>query len=72
MNARPTLVMEAAVIAMGSALDANVGPHNLARRWLFPEPSDLTSPFAVLSVAQRFEDQDWIDKGLNSEQKVSG
>ncbi|RDB23524.1 RNA helicase Mov10l1 [Hypsizygus marmoreus] len=70
-NARPSFTMDNAAATMGDALKADVGPHNLARYWLFPHPEDLNSPFSVYSVDQVFRDQDWIDQGLNPEQRLA-
>lgn len=63
--------MDAAAAKMNSALTWDVGPHNLARYWLFPDPEDLDSPLSVSSVDQAFLDHDWVDSGLNPEQRVS-
>jgi hypothetical protein len=69
-NARPLFNMEAAVATLGKALKADVGQHNLARHWLFPNPEDLDSPSSTSAVDQDFQDKDWVDKGLNLEQRV--
>ena len=71
VNARPLFNMEAAVATLDKALTAQFGPHNLARHWLFPNPEDLESPFSTYAVDRDFSDKDWVDKGLNSEQRVS-
>jgi hypothetical protein len=71
VNARPLFDMEAAVATLDKALIAQVGPHNLARHWLFPNAEDLDSPFSTYAVDRHFQDKDWVDKGLNPEQRVS-
>ena len=63
--------METAVATFGQALNAENGPHNLARSWLFPREEDLDSAYSIYAVDQDFQDKDWIDKGLNPEQRVS-
>ncbi|KAG6812687.1 hypothetical protein H0H92_001316 [Tricholoma furcatifolium] len=62
--------MENACATVGAAL-ADPDPSNLARKWLFPEPSDLESPLAMKTVIRPFKDEDWIDKGLNDEQRLA-
>jgi hypothetical protein len=69
-NARPSFDMEAAVATLDMALKADVGPDNLARHWLFPDPEDLDRFFSTSTVDQDFQDEDWVDKGLNLEQRV--
>ncbi|KAG5351503.1 hypothetical protein C0989_006238, partial [Termitomyces sp. Mn162] len=69
-NARPSFIMETASATMGAAL-AVANPDNLARRWLFPEPDDLASYSSVYSVDRAFRDQDWVDQGLNPEQRAA-
>ncbi|KAG6837047.1 hypothetical protein H0H93_015618 [Arthromyces matolae] len=69
-NARPSFVMEAASATMGSALSASRS-NNLARRWLFPDPADLASYTSVHSVNRVFREQDWVDQGLNPEQRLA-
>ncbi|KAH0579747.1 hypothetical protein H2248_002584 [Termitomyces sp. 'cryptogamus'] len=69
-NARPSFIMETASATMGAAL-AVANPDNLARRWLFPEPDDLASYSSVYSVDRAFRDQDWVDQGLNPEQRLA-
>lgn len=70
VNARPSFTMETAVSTLGEALKVNIGELNLARHWLFPDPEDLDSYISVYSVDRDFQDGDWIDTGLNSEQQV--
>ncbi|KAF8064102.1 P-loop containing nucleoside triphosphate hydrolase protein [Lyophyllum atratum] len=69
-SARPSFIMETASATMGDAL-SGAEPHNLARCWLFPEPQDLRSPLSVFSVDRAFRDQDWVDAGLNPEQRLA-
>ena len=71
VNARPLFDMEAAVATLDRAVTARFGTHNLARHWLFPNPEDLESPLSAYVVDRDFQDKDWVDKGLNSEQRVS-
>jgi hypothetical protein len=71
VNARPLFNMEAAVATLDKALTSQAGSYNLARRWLFPDPEDLSSPFSTYVVDRDFQDKDWVDKGLNPEQRVS-
>ncbi|KAG6856540.1 hypothetical protein H0H87_003359 [Tephrocybe sp. NHM501043] len=68
-NARPSFIMETASATMGAALNVP-GANNVARHWLFPEP-DEGSPLSVYSVDCTFKDEDWIDKGLNPEQRLA-
>ena len=70
VNARPLFNMEAAAATLHAALTAQVGSHNLARHWLFPNPEDLASPYSTYAIDLDFQDKDWVDKGLNSEQRV--
>ncbi|KAF5376028.1 hypothetical protein D9615_007749 [Tricholomella constricta] len=74
-NARPSFVMETAAATMGQALTSRGAPgphdHNLARHWLFPEPEDLCSPLSVYAVDRVFRDEDWVDQGLNPEQRLA-
>ncbi|KAG5635252.1 hypothetical protein H0H81_011938, partial [Sphagnurus paluster] len=69
-NARPSFLMETATFTMGNALKDGIA-HNLARHWLFPEPEDLSSPLSLYSVDLSFRDEDWVDKGLNPEQRLA-
>lgn len=71
VNAHPLFNVEAAVATLDKALTAKVGFHNLGRHWLFPNPEDLDSPSSTYAVDRDFQDKDWVDKGLNPEQRVS-
>ncbi|KAG6908482.1 hypothetical protein DXG01_004485 [Tephrocybe rancida] len=68
-NARPSFIMETASHAMGAALNVP-GANNLARHWLFPE-HDEGSPISVCSADREFKEEDWVDKGLNPEQRIA-
>ncbi|KAG5646161.1 hypothetical protein DXG03_004214 [Asterophora parasitica] len=84
-NARPSFVMETAAATMGDALTGSKNKtafpylratpvhdqHNLARHWLFPEPKDLNSPLSVYAVERAFLEHDWVDQGLNPEQRLA-
>ncbi|KIL67986.1 hypothetical protein M378DRAFT_122302 [Amanita muscaria Koide BX008] len=66
MNSRPFCDMDAAARVFGNHL-AIMGPH-LARRWLFPEKSDMRKPIPLREAG---EDTKWIDHGLNEEQRLA-
>ena len=45
---------------------------NFARRWLFPEPTDLASTCSIsFPRPKTIESEEYVDQGLNEEQKVS-
>lgn len=71
VNAHPLFNVEAAVATLDKALTAKVGFHNLGRHWLFPNPEDLDSPSSTYAVDRDFQDKDWVDKGLNPEQRLA-
>ncbi|KAF9460457.1 P-loop containing nucleoside triphosphate hydrolase protein [Collybia nuda] len=71
VNARSSFIMETATFVMGEALKTDPGQLSLARQWLFPETVDLDSYVSVYSVDRSFQDEDWIDKGLNLEQQFT-
>ena len=70
VNARPLFVMEDAAATLGDAL--SVDSNNLARRWLFPEPDDLESELSICLSDHAISPEQWLDSGLNEEQRVSG
>ena len=50
-----------------SPIDKTPWPRNVARRWFFPEPADLELGTRFLAA----EHVEWIDAGLNNEQRVN-
>jgi len=70
-NARPLCLMEAAVTAVSNVLtSAEIGT-NLARQWIFPDPEDFTNGPSVMLLNGEIKEEQWKDKGLNEEQRVS-
>lgn len=81
MNARPSFMMHAAtntvVDAFFSKLSVNsffTGQRirdstSVGTKWLFPEPHDAEGEFVVWSG--EIMEAEWIDNGLNQEQRVS-
>lgn len=73
INARPLFLMEAAADTFANelALPESKWP-NFARRWLFPEPTDLSSTCSIsFPLPKTIEVEDYIDQGLNEEQKLA-
>lgn len=69
-NARPLCTMQRAVSSIAKHLTSASPIANLARRWIFPDISDITNSTPTLTPLYILEDQ-WIDAGLNAEQRVS-
>jgi hypothetical protein len=82
MNARPSFMMQAATSMVvdaffskpfvnsfftGQALRGTVG---VGTKWLFPEPKDIGGEVAIWNG--EIMEHEWIDTGLNQEQRVSG
>lgn len=69
MNARPLCSMQGAVATVAKML-SDKDMNDLARYWTFPNPQDfLESPPRMLENAEIKESQ-WMDSGLNEEQRV--
>jgi len=41
----------------------------IGRKWLFPEPNDIGA--GLQPIAEEILEEEWIDQGLNDEQRVS-
>lgn len=71
MNPRPLCLMENAVYAVSKVLDTNISKGtNLARQWVFPEPEDFLNAPSMKLENGKIQDDQWVDKGLNDEQRV--
>ena len=71
LNAEPSVTMFDAVVNIQRALDASTitsGMNDLARRWLFPEQTDLRERGNRTSMGDEIK---WVDEKLNEEQRVS-
>jgi hypothetical protein len=71
MNARPLCSMQCAVATVAKLLTCeDPKATNLARHWTFPNPQDfLEAPPRKIENAEIKESQ-WMDAGLNAEQRV--
>lgn len=67
VDARPLCAMEVAVAQAGLAMES--AGFSRTRQWLFPEPSSKPAPTCTKS--EIIQENDWVDKGLNHEQRVS-
>jgi hypothetical protein len=80
MNARPSLMMQAATSTVvdaffskpfvnsfftGQALRGTVG---VGTKWLFPQPKDVEGELAIWNG--EIMEHEWVDAGLNQEQRV--
>lgn len=63
-NALPSVAMNTAASMLGEALLKS----DLARRWLLPDPEDISK---VNPIGESLPAEAWVDKGLNDEQRVS-
>ncbi|KAL1745330.1 P-loop containing nucleoside triphosphate hydrolase protein [Schizophyllum fasciatum] len=73
INARPLFLMDAAAETLGSqlALPESKWP-NFARRWLFPEPTDLQSTCSIsFPIPKTVTAGEYVDQGLNEEQQIA-
>jgi hypothetical protein len=81
MNARPSLMMQAATSTVvdaffskpfvnsfftGQALRGTVG---VGTKWLFPQPKDIEGEMTIWNG--EIMEHEWFDAGLNQEQRVS-
>ncbi|TFK37683.1 P-loop containing nucleoside triphosphate hydrolase protein [Crucibulum laeve] len=68
VNARPLCTMASAAATLRDVLSTPSSEHEVARKWLFPNPEDLNSGAQAANGKYVDEDQ-WHDKGLNTEQR---
>ena len=81
-NARPFVAMDEATSLLDDMLirpakqssssdsDKTLKFRSVAHRWLFPEPLDVLLDPPVLVTLPENENLQWVDSGLNCEQKV--
>lgn len=69
-NPRPLCTMQRAVASIARILSSIEAGTNLARQWLFPEIVDFTSAPSVMLVNGKIKQDQWVDSGLNKEQRV--
>jgi hypothetical protein len=67
--ARPQPVDVVRSILNGAGLPGRETHASVAKRWLFPDPSDVED--MVFSPQMSVQEHKWYDKGLNEEQRVS-
>ncbi|KAJ7503839.1 hypothetical protein B0H11DRAFT_2355676 [Mycena galericulata] len=72
-TARPSFLMD---VASKMLHDAMAEPYDTnrcraARRWLFPIPDDIPKGMSIDLVQRHLPDENWLDTGLNEEQKRS-
>jgi len=70
-NAQPLCLMEAAVAAVSNVLTSAELGTNLARQWIFPDPEDFANGPSVMLLNGEIKKDQWVDQGLNEEQRVS-
>jgi len=68
INARPLCLMEVAASTIAKSMVAKDHTKTLARQWIFPDIDDLDDA-SVLNNGI-IEDSQWVDRVLNSEQRV--
>jgi len=63
--------MDSAVATVSKMLDSNeTNEIHLARQWIFPEPQHFFSSPAGNLLGAEIKENDWVDSGLNAEQRV--
>jgi hypothetical protein len=71
VNARPLCLMEVAASTIANSLGTKDRSNTLARRWIFPDPDDLGDvPSSSTLNNGIIEESQWVDGGLNTEQRV--
>lgn len=70
-NARPICLMESVVAAVSYILTSAEFGTNLARQWIFPETEDFVNGPSVMLLNGEIKEEQWVDQGLNDEQRVS-
>lgn len=71
INARPLCLMEVAASTIAKSLVTKDHSKTLARQWIFPDLDDLDDipPSSMLNNGI-IEESQWVDGGLNTEQRV--
>lgn len=70
VNARPLCLMEVASSTISNSLITEDHSKTLARQWIFPNPEDLKDVSPSVLNNGIIEESQWLDGGLNSEQRV--